>query len=70
MKLNSGQVLQAIYDEELNFEIVTFWDGGFTFKLGDCLNGYKETRDFYTFEEGVHWLRSAIWVHYGKVIKL
>lgn len=30
-----------LYASEINFEIATFWDGGFDVKLGDALNGYK-----------------------------
>lgn len=33
--------LQAVYDSEINFLISTFWDGGFTWKLGDEMNGFK-----------------------------
>ncbi len=31
---------QALYDSKINFTISTFWDGGFTWKLGDELNGF------------------------------
>ena len=34
--------LQKLYDSEINFEISTFWDAGFDWKLGDEMNGYKE----------------------------
>lgn len=33
-------LLQAMYDSEINFEISTFWDGGFEWKLGDGMNGF------------------------------
>lgn len=65
MKNNDyGRILQAIYDEEINFSITTFWDGGFDFKLGDKQNGFKAEETFYTFAEGVHWLRSQVYIHY------
>lgn len=32
--------LQKLYDSEINFEITTFWDGGFDWKLGDSMNGF------------------------------
>jgi len=34
--------LQKLYDSEINFEISTFWDAGFDWKLGDEMNGYKD----------------------------
>jgi hypothetical protein len=33
--------LQALYDSEINFQISAFYDQGFTWKLGDELNGFK-----------------------------
>ena len=39
---NSGMdQLQALYDSEINFQISAFHDEGFTWKLGDELNGFK-----------------------------
>ena len=32
---------QRLYDSEINFEHVTFWDDGFAWKLGDAMNGYQ-----------------------------
>lgn len=39
--MTSTETLQALYDSEINFEISTFWDGGFEWKLGDHMNGYE-----------------------------
>jgi hypothetical protein len=33
--------LQSLYDSEINFSISAFYDEGFTWKLGDELNGFK-----------------------------
>jgi hypothetical protein len=33
--------LQALYDSEINFSISAFYDQGFSWKLGDEVNGYK-----------------------------
>jgi hypothetical protein len=33
--------LQRIYDSEINAEITWFWDGGFTVRLGDKMNGLR-----------------------------
>jgi hypothetical protein len=37
----SSNVLQALYDSEINFLVAPFWDCGFVVKLGDSLNGYN-----------------------------
>ena len=34
-------LLQQLYDSEINFKIETFWDGGFYWYLGDDSNGWK-----------------------------
>ncbi len=39
-----NSTFQALYDSEINFAVTTFWDGGFTAKLGDEMNGFKEVR--------------------------
>jgi len=38
---NLGKVIDALYDSEINCSVSTFWDGGFTMKLGDEMNGFK-----------------------------
>lgn len=38
---NLETVLQELYDSEINVSITSFWDGGFTIKLGDEANGFK-----------------------------
>lgn len=35
------QVLQDLYDSEINVEISWFWDGGFDVALGNNYCGYK-----------------------------
>lgn len=39
--LSAANKLKALYRKEINFEISVFWDGGWYWKLGDSLNGYK-----------------------------
>lgn len=36
-----GQVLQRIYDSEINCRVSSFWDGGFDFAVGDTMNGWE-----------------------------
>jgi hypothetical protein len=53
----SARILQDLYDSEINFTIVTFWDAGFEVKLGDQLNGFAATGWVNNFSEAVEWLR-------------
>jgi hypothetical protein len=53
------QTLQRLYDSEINFSITTFWDDGFTVKLGDELNGFKWEGNFRTISEAVGALMTA-----------
>lgn len=39
-------ILQKLYDSEINFSISTFWDGGFEAKLGDVINGFSHHGSF------------------------
>ncbi len=34
------EILQALYDAEINFTISCFWDAGFEWKPGDITNGF------------------------------
>lgn len=34
-------ILQRIYDSEINYRIEAFWDGGWIAYLGDEANGFK-----------------------------
>ena len=47
--MNETEILQKLYESEINFNIGTFWDEGFRVQLGDMLNGYKF---IYTDEDG------------------
>ncbi|AWM02580.1 hypothetical protein [Bradyrhizobium amphicarpaeae] len=54
---SSACILQDLYDSEINFTIITFWDAGFEIKLGDELNGFAATGRVNNFSEAVEWLR-------------
>jgi len=45
--------LQEIYNNEINFEISCFWDGGFTVKLGDNMNGFIWEDTFDTLMDAI-----------------
>lgn len=57
-------ILQQLYNSEINFSISTFWDGGFDFKLGDEMNGFVKEANFRSFEEGIAWLIEAAKAQY------
>src|SRR5712671_1722328 len=44
-------ILQMLYDSEINFELSCFWDAGFIWKLGDDANGYVAEGNTRTVEE-------------------
>jgi DNA-directed RNA polymerase alpha subunit len=39
MKYDAAEILQRLYDSEINFQIETFYDNGFIGRLGDWSNG-------------------------------
>jgi len=58
------KMLEEIYDREVNISITTFWDGGYTAKLGDEMNGFVAEGMFDTFEDAVIFLRSELDKHF------
>jgi len=56
MKLSLEQVLDALYDSELNFSIASFWDNGLDVKLGDEMNGWDAEGSVQTAAEAAEWL--------------
>jgi hypothetical protein len=48
-----ARVLQRLYDAEINFTVSTLWDCGFSWKLGDELNGYVAEGRAASFAEAV-----------------
>jgi hypothetical protein len=52
-------VLQILYDSEINFELSTFWDAGFFWKLGSEENGFVAEGDTRTANEAIEQLTKA-----------
>lgn len=50
-------VLQELYDSEINVTVSSFWDGGFDVKLGDPMNGYRAETRVGSWPEAEQWLR-------------
>jgi len=58
--------LQELYDSEINFQISTFWDSGFDWKLGDNLNGFVDGGNEDSFNEAIESLVNAAVRHFPK----
>ena len=57
-------ILQKLYDSEINFEIFTFWAAGFDWKLGDEMNGFKDGGRADSLEEAARDLAIAAVKHF------
>lgn len=51
-------VLQELYDSEINVRIVSFWDDGYSISLGDEMNGFKAEFNTQDWAEAEEWLIS------------
>lgn len=51
--MNLLDVMQRLYKSEINFSISTFWDAGYTVRLGDDMNGFvaDDGPYYYAFDE-------------------
>jgi hypothetical protein len=59
-----GEVLDKLYDSEINFEVSAFWDNGIDVKLGDEMNGYAAESSVRTSEEAAEWLDQQARLHF------
>jgi len=57
-------ILQKLYDNEINFSIDVFWDGGFELKLGDKINGFQAGGNVDTWEEAEDWFYRHAKINY------
>lgn len=44
--MNLEDLLNEIYSREINIEITTFWDAGYSLRIGDCINGFKKKETY------------------------
>jgi hypothetical protein len=54
--LTLGEVLDKLYDSEINHAIVAEWDNGFLVRLGDDMNGWLAGTYVRTTAEAAVWL--------------
>lgn len=52
-------ILQELYDSEINCRIETFWDAGFAVKLGDEMNGFIWDGEFRSLAAALEALTEA-----------
>lgn len=50
MKRSLEEILDLYYEQELNVSIHSFWDAGWTVKIGDNMNGYELERNYQTLD--------------------
>ena len=62
--MNLEEILQDLYDSEINVVISWLWDGGIDVQLGDELNGCKAEGKVSTFAEAAAWLRDEACKYY------
>jgi hypothetical protein len=62
--MNLEEVLQALYDSEINAAISWLCDGGIDVGLGDELNGYDADGQVSTVAEAAAWFREQACKHY------
>jgi hypothetical protein len=62
--MNLEEVLQDLYDSEINAVISWLWDGGIDVGLGDELNGYVADGQVSTVAEAAAWFREQGCKHY------
>ena len=59
-ELYIADILQEIYNEEINMTISWFWDEGIDIIIGDDANGIKAKSNFDTIKEAMRWLSKKI----------
>lgn len=51
-----GELLDKLYDSEINCSISSLWDNGIDVRLGDEMNGFKAQANVATSAEAAQWL--------------
>jgi hypothetical protein len=58
------EILNALYESEINASISWLWDGGIDVALGNELNGYYAEGQVSTFAEATAWPKDQACKHY------
>jgi hypothetical protein len=59
-RIDPAQLIQDLYDSEINARIEWLYDVGFEVTVGDALNGEIVTGHAKTFTEAIDWLRATV----------
>lgn len=57
-------VPERLCQSEINFSLSSFWDGGWTVKLGDEMNGFREEASIQDYWDALKWLDEKAREHY------
>jgi hypothetical protein len=57
-------ILQMLYDSEINFQISCFWDAQIDWKLGDAMTGYPAQGKAETVAKAIEALKEAAVYHF------
>lgn len=61
-------IMQQLYDNEINVQIESFWDGGFDVSIGDAMNGIDASTSVRSWAEAEAWLaKKASEIYPGSV---
>ena len=60
MKADLTELLQSLYNEEINVSIQWFWDSGIDLVIGDRINGYTQRFNFYTMESMAEYIEDNL----------
>jgi hypothetical protein len=61
-----GEVLDKLYQSEINFHVSCFWDNSIEVKLGDEMNGFSAEGNVAASEEAAAWLDEQARLHFPK----
>lgn len=61
------EVLELLYDREINTSVSCFWEGGWDLAIGDDMNGWKARTTVEDLEEAPRWFLINAAVLYPKL---
>ncbi len=65
-QFDAADVLQKLYDSEINVYLATFWDAGWEWRLGDHMNGFQAEGNCRRLDDAVRELADAARKHYPR----
>jgi hypothetical protein len=62
--MNLTDVLSELYASEINCSLSSFWDGGWSVKLGDTSNGFLAETTVGSLDDAAQWLHEKARQHF------